>query len=130
MSAQTIDRAVRDFCAAAIEKGDFAPARHDRLLHKTMSQAVASLREAGPVGIAALHSLMSHESPHVRSWSSTELLASGDNSARPVLEALSLLPGVVGFNAAVVLREHETSQLRSPFSILKPVVERNTLLRQ
>jgi hypothetical protein len=115
MSARIIERAVSDFCVAAIEKGDFAPVPRDHSLHKTMTQAVASLRAAGPVGIAALRSLMSHESAHVRSWASAELLASGDKSARPVLEALSLLPGLVGSGAAVALREHEAGRLRSPF---------------
>ena len=115
MSAHDIDRAVSDFCLAAIEKGDFAPAPRDHLLHKTMSLAVASLRKSGPAGIAALRSLMSHESAHVRSWASAELLASGDSSARPVLEALSLLQGSVGFNATIALREYESGRLRSPF---------------
>ena len=115
MSDVDIDRGVNDFCLAAIEKGDFAPPTRDHLLHKTMNLAITSLRKEGPAGIAALHSLMSHESAHVRSWSSAELLASGDSSALPIVKALSLLPGAVGFNASIVLREHESGRLRSPF---------------
>lgn len=115
MRPEPIERAMQQFCAAAVEKGDFARGARDRALHQAMAKAVAVLRSSGEAGLAALHSLMCHESPHVRSWACADLLAHGDESARPVLEALSSMPGVVGHAAAMVLREHEAGRLRPPF---------------
>ena len=110
-----MELAMKQFCAAAIEKGDFARGARDHALHQAMAKAIAVLRSSGEAGIVALHSLMSHESPYVRSWVCADLLASGDESARPVLEALSSMPGLVGHGAAIVLQEHEAGRLRSPF---------------
>ena len=111
-----IKLAVREFCAAAIEKGDFAsPASHDRKLHAAMSRAVQKLHSLGASGAEALRALLQHESPHVRSWVAAELLAAGDKTAKPVLEALASNPGLLGTSANTVLREYEKGRLRSPF---------------
>ena len=108
--------ALKEFCAAAVEKGDFAsPAKRDHQLHDAMAQAVTKLRSFGGPGSVALRTLLKHESQHVRSWAATELLAAGDEAARPVLEALTSKPGLVGSDAKIVLREYESGRLRSPF---------------
>lgn len=116
MAEVEISSLVSEFCAAAIEKGDFAsPSKLDRELHARMAKAVAQLRSMGESGAKALEALLKHESPHVRTWIAAELLATGNRSAEPVLCALQTERGLVATNARMVLQEYEAGRLRSPF---------------
>jgi hypothetical protein len=110
-----IDAAVAQFRLAAIQKAEIAAAPDDHRLHQLMADAVYDLEVMGEPGRAALRHLLEDESPFVRSWIATHLLAVGDASARGVLEALSTQPGLLGFGARVTLREYEAGRLTSPF---------------
>lgn len=107
--------AVRDFCEAALEKGDYAPAGRDKKLHRCMTAAVRTLHSLGEPGAVALHQLLQHESPHVRSWIAAELLSRGDVAAKAVLQELAARPGFIGTSACIVLEQYEAGRLRSPF---------------
>jgi hypothetical protein len=63
----------------------------------------------------AFRSLLQDDSPHVRGWVAAGLLAQGDVDALPVIEKLTADGGLVGFDAEMVLREHNQGRLGSPF---------------
>ena len=113
----TIERALSDFRAAAIEKGEFAtPAERDRALYRKMKAAVEALEAEGEAGEAAFRTLLDDESAHVRAWAAAELLSRGDDSARSVLERISREQGSIGLAAKLTLAEHRARRLRSPFA--------------
>jgi len=110
--AQAIDR----FCRAAVSKGDFAyPASKDHKLHAEMGTAAREILSKGTIGLAAFMELLSHASPHVRSWVSAQLLASGHSEALPVAEALAQEAGTLGLSARMVVELYNREELRSPF---------------
>jgi hypothetical protein len=112
----SIEEAIEQFRRAAIEKGDFAsPPKRDNALARKMHEARRALWNEGESGESAFRSLLMDESPHVRVWVATELIASGDQAARLVLEELAEQRGLLGFNAAVVLQEFDAGRLRPPF---------------
>jgi hypothetical protein len=80
-----------------------------------MYDAYEKLRSFGSDGLSAFQLLLEHESPHVRKWVAAELLFSDDHSAKPVLESLATLPGLIGLGAQTTLRLHSAGQLNSPF---------------
>ena len=114
--ADDISEAVKQFCNAAIEKGNFAsPAKRDKALHTQLASSVKLLREKGVPGTIAFEELLKHESPHVRCWVASELLAAGITKAIPILDELSLEVGLLGTSARMVLQQYEAGRLRSPF---------------
>ena len=115
--APTIETALSQFRAAAIEKGDFAtPAQRDHALHRQMKGAAEALDAAGDLGEAAFRTLLEDESAHVRSWAAAELLSRGDPAARSVLERIAREAGPIALAAKMTLGEHRAGHLRSPFA--------------
>jgi hypothetical protein len=121
-NSDQIANAVTSFREAAIVKGSDgsqSPNR-DHTLHATMTHAVAAFRTAGTAGTEALRSLAQDSSPEVRGWAAAELLSQGDAQMVPILEELAFQPGVLGFNARMVLQEHHAGRLGSPFGVAAP----------
>ena len=106
-----------EFRKAAMAKGDGVglPASRDHVLHAQMSRAVAALRLHEDQGLAALRTLASDPSPHVRQWAAAELLSRGDASVIPSLEELAGARGLLRLTAETLLREYRAGRLRSPF---------------
>ena len=118
MKSKSVAEAGSEFKRAAVAKGDAReplPARADHALHAQMARAVWALDDLGAPGAAALEALATDESPLVRSWAAAELLSRGDSRMRPILEELALLPGMVGFDARIVLQQLAKGELKSPF---------------
>ena len=120
--SEPIAQALASFRTAAIAKGSGSqlPTRQDHALHAAMAHAVQVLRLAGAPGTAALESLARDPSPEVRAWASAELLSRGDAEMVPVVEELAGLPGLLGFNASMVLQEYRAGRLGSPFGVAAP----------
>ena len=114
--AETIDELVRRFREAAISKGAFqVNPREDHRLHAEMARAFRALESRGPEVQAAFQSLLLDQSAHVRSWVAAQMLSQGEGSARSVLEQLRKDPGLLGFEAEIVLEQYRRGKLASPF---------------
>ncbi len=96
---------------AATEKGDHKKANkhHDRLL-----ATLRSLRDGGADGEQALLGLLEDQSSSVRCWAASHCLKIDENLARRVLEVVSSEPGIIGFNARMVLSEWNKGTLKVP----------------
>ena len=79
-----------------------------------MAQAWQALERIGDEGRRAFKELLTDESRHVRTWVASQLLALGDESGIPVLEADASSGGVSGFDSEMVLREWEQGRLKPP----------------
>jgi len=95
----------------ATETGDHKKANkhHDRLVG-----ALHLLRQHGTEGEQALLGLLSDENASVRCWAATHSLENDAEQARNALEALSAQPGIIGFNARMVLSEWDKGTLKLP----------------
>ena len=111
----TLDEAVERFRRAAIAKGDLAePPSRDHALHDEMAQAWQALEAIGPAGREAFRSMLTDDSPHVRGWVAAQLLALGDDSGVPILEAEAASGGLRGFESEMVLEEWRSGRLKPP----------------
>lgn len=92
----------------ATESGDSdaANASFDRAI-----AALHDLRRTPGAERAALSELSGDEDPHVRCWAATHLLPLDEPRAREVLAALASGPGIVGFNAKMVLEQWSKGEL-------------------
>lgn len=116
----SVREAIRKFRRAAIEKGDFAqPASRDHALHDEMAQAWQALERLGDEGREAFKALLSDESVHVRTWVASQLLALGDASGIPVLEADASSGGIPGLDSELVLQEWRRGQLKPPLGTVE-----------
>jgi hypothetical protein len=79
--------------------------RYDRLRKR--------LKQKGEVGWHAIHMLLEHSNPWVRMVAASTYLKYHEAEAMKVLEALVRGPGIVGFNAKIVLHEWRAGRLRS-----------------
>jgi len=95
---------------AATEAGDYKKgnAHHDRLI-----EVLGDLRQHGAQGEQALLDLMRDESASARIWAATHSLSVDEAQARRALESLSAEPGIIGFEAQMVLSEWDKGNLRS-----------------
>lgn len=110
-----IDEVIRQFREAAIAKGTFAePAARDHALHEAMAAAWRRLHAYGPVGQGAFKALLSDDSRHVRAWVAAQLLALGDESGVPLLEADAAQDDLDGFSSQTVLSEWRAGRLGPP----------------
>ena len=117
MSDARVENALKDFCAAAEAKGDFAsPPSRDHELHHRMKLALQHLRAAGASGDEAFRGLLQAGSPRVRTWAAAELLSRGDGMALGVLERLAEEAGLHALSARVAIQEYRAGRLRSPFA--------------
>jgi hypothetical protein len=72
-----------------------------------MMQALEAIRAHGESGREALLSLLKDEDVAVRISAAAHLLETDPDKAKPVLEEAGREPGLIGFNAKMMLREHE-----------------------
>jgi HEAT repeat protein len=72
-----------------------------------MMQALEQIRAHGDAGHEALLSLLKNEDVRVRMSAAAHLLETDPDKAKPVLEEAGREPGLIGFNAKMMLREHE-----------------------
>ena len=80
-----------------------------------MSNAYHRIHQFGSQGVTGFNALINDSDPNIRSWVATSLLAGGDTKVVPVLEEIAELPGMIGFNAKMVLQEHRLGKLAHPF---------------
>jgi len=108
-----IEDAVSRFVAAAIEKGsEGGPKDHE--LYDQLKSSFEVLVSAGEPGLDAFRALAKHESPDVRGWAASTLLARGETGYVFVLEGLVRLGGMRGFSSEMVLQEWREGRLGSP----------------
>lgn len=95
----------------ATEAGDHRKAnRHHELLIATLN----ALRQSGPDAERALTGFFTDENASVRCWAATHCLKIDEKQACSTLELLSATPGILGFNARMVLAEWRKGTLRIP----------------
>jgi len=96
---------------AATEVGDHKNANkhHDRL-----TQELLQLRTSGSAGDQALLGLLNDENSWVRLWAASHLLRVYEDQARRTLEMLSNGPGILAFDAQMVLSEWGKGTLKTP----------------
>ena len=86
----------------ATEIGDHKKANKD---YDRLIKALRLIREHGTDGDDAVLGLLSDEDASVRCWAASHCLKVNEETARHTLEAVSALPGIIGFNARMVLAE-------------------------
>ncbi|HET6671429.1 MAG TPA: hypothetical protein VFH15_14475 [Pyrinomonadaceae bacterium] len=111
----TIAELIHRFRDAAIKKADGVGGEEDAAFHLRMESAFHGLMEQGDPGREAFRELLHDDSPYVRGWVAAQLLCESDAQARLVLQSLRKMPGVVGFDADMVLREDLAGRLMPPF---------------
>lgn len=103
------------FTNAADSYGDGSDA-NAHIHYESMREMMQKLRNH-PSRDAALTELLESNSAWASSWAAAELLSTGDNRvAMNVLKQQAKEPGIIGFNAEVILSEFAKGSLRSPFS--------------
>lgn len=111
-----IEDVVQEFRDAAIRKADFvSPPSDDHVLHKTLSDTWRFLYSQGTDGRMAFRNLLTDQSPHVRLWVASQLLAEGEADAATILEKDTTTEGLHGFSAQMVLKDWRAGRLASPF---------------
>jgi hypothetical protein len=112
-----IEDAIRQFRAAATQKGEFGESTaDDHRSHLEMANAWRELHSQGDAGRDAFKRLLTDDSGWVRGWVAAQLLSVGDWDAVPVLEELARRDGLCGFSARTTLAQWRASRLSSPFS--------------
>jgi hypothetical protein len=110
-----IQKLIKDFRDAAIEKDIFAEGKRDGQLYEIMRNSFHQLKAQGKPGQEALESLLDDESVFVRSWIAGALMIEGNEKARQVVEEISKISGIVGFNSKIFLQEFDAGRLDKPF---------------
>jgi hypothetical protein len=62
-------------------------------------------------GLASVERQLDHPDAVARTWAASHVASWNDSLARPVLEELAQLPGIVGFNAEQTLRALDAGSL-------------------
>jgi len=112
---EEIQRLIFDFRSAAIEKGDFAKGKRDAQLYEIMRNSFHRLKDFGEDGQEALENLLDDESAFVRTWIASALMIEGNKIVRNVLEEISKMSGITGFNAKITLQEYDKGNLTIAF---------------
>jgi hypothetical protein len=102
-----VDAARRHGQALARGDSDEANAAYDEKV-----AVLRQLRSTPDRGCAVLRSLLTHEDPGVRKSAATHLLPLDETAAIAALEEVSRLPGLIGFDAEMVLREWKAGRLK------------------
>ncbi len=82
--------------------------------HDQLVEAMHALRNRAPDGLRPLLGLFGDEDASVRCWAASHCLSIDEVKARKVLEDASAEPGILGFNARMVLSEWDKGELRDP----------------
>ncbi len=104
---------VARFRTTAIEKGAEG-GKTDHQLYDRMVDAYHQMLAAGNAGIDAFRRLSDDADPHVQSWVASQLLYDGDQTMVAILQRIAQRDDMIGFNASMVLREHNKGTLGSP----------------
>lgn len=81
--------------------------------HDALMEALSALRERGSEGSDALLGLLADRDQSVRCWAATHCLLIDEARAKGVLKDLAAGPGIVAFDAQMVLSEWDKGRLRS-----------------
>lgn len=101
-----VDAAMRHGQATMQSDPDRGNVQHDLLM-----EALAEMR-ASPYGEeGALTSILGHQDASVRTWAATHLLRLDPDKALPVLHKISALPGLIGFEAEMVIKQWNKGKL-------------------
>lgn len=76
---------------------------------------MAILEFAGTEGRSAFRALLSDDSPYVRMWVASQLLADGEEEAVEVVESLTEARGPLGHGARIALGQWRAGEHSSPF---------------
>jgi hypothetical protein len=108
---------VQLFAEAAAANGRAWEEVKPRIANKQYEIRAGVYRELRSRGIDAqreLLSLLDHPNPYVRCLSAARALEFEPKAAEPVLQALEILPGLVGHNAEMTLKVWRKGELRFP----------------
>ena len=119
------DRAPRDSVAAVLARYAGAAAAHGRATldknisyrevnkqYRILAKALEQLRCRGPDAQLALLGLLDDPDPSVRGWAARDALEFAPQQAEACLAELAKLPGLIGFDAEMVLKEWRAGRLR------------------
>ncbi len=116
MPFATVQDAARRFSEAALAKAaDPSPPRAGDANHRAMSEAWLALEAQGEPGASAARELLTLGARPVRCWVAAQLLALGDATMAPLLEAEAAAGGALPFSVAMVLAQWKKGRLRPPF---------------
>jgi len=80
-----------------------------------MRKSFHQIQNFGQVGNEALEDLLEDESVYVKGWIAGALMIEGNFKARGVLEEISKISGITGFNAKITLEEYDKGNLIKAF---------------
>lgn len=114
MSARTakeryVEAARRHGQSLARGDSDAANAAYDE-----KDAALRELRAAPDRGRGVLTALLAHEDPGVRKSAATHLLPLDETAAIATLQEVAKVPGLVGFDAEMVIGEWKAGRLKVP----------------
>ncbi len=104
--ARYVQAAIRHGEATLQSNPDKGNAEYDLLM-----EALKAMRASSAGERRALTSILDHPDPSVRGWAATHLLGVDPDKALPVLRRLSVLPGIIGFGAEMVIKEWNKGRL-------------------
>lgn len=108
-----MDNELKKFVEACIAKGEaeeLGDSKTGNKQYKVISKVYMALKENNR--ITELLVLLNHENPYVRLWAAGYTLQILDSRAESVLEELSLLRGLIGFNSKMTLSEWRKGNLK------------------
>jgi len=79
-----------------------------------LATLIPIIRKYGKDGATALLSLLDDTNDSVVCWAATSLLKSNEAEAVAALERVAKTPGILAFNASMVLKQWKTGQLVLP----------------
>ena len=112
-----IERLLEDYAAAAVKHGESTEKGNSRVANKSYRLIVRALRKldgASPQGRRVLRHLYSHVDSSVRLWAASHLLGVDPEGAVAILEEVSKGPGILAFDAEMVLKEWRAGRLKIP----------------
>lgn len=112
-----IENLIGRYITAAVAHGEASENANSRLANRSYHKKIKALHaldRASPEGRKVLRRLYSHPDAAVRSSAAAHLLHEDGEIAVTVLEEVSKGPGVVAFDAEMVLREWRAGRLKIP----------------
>jgi hypothetical protein len=88
--------------------------REANVYHDKIARIYRELRRRGDTAVAALLPLLDDIEVKVRVWAAAHALEFAPQRGAVVLEHLSMLPGFIGLNATMTLREWRNGSLAFP----------------
>lgn len=114
MPTVTLVQMFSDAAAANGRAWDEANPRVANRQYDIRASVYRELRSRGVEAQRALLTLLDHPNPYVRCLTAARALEFDSKTAEPVLQALQILPGLVGHNAEMTLKVWKKGELRFP----------------